>query len=65
MMTLKIKTKDWYEVIDNTIDKYGKEKCEKILNELIKKMKIEIVGWFDANNWTNWKRFNDITNYDW
>ena len=44
MMTLKIKTKDWYGVIDNTIDKYGKEKCEKILNELIKKMKIEIVG---------------------
>lgn len=44
MMTLKLTIKDWYEILDNTVAKYGKENCEKILNELIKKMKIEIVG---------------------
>ena len=44
MTTLKITTKDWYEILDNTVAKYGKEKCDKILNELIIKFKIEIVG---------------------
>lgn len=44
MMTLKIKTRDWYEILDNTVAKYGKDNCEKILNELIRKFKIEIVG---------------------
>jgi hypothetical protein len=44
MMKLKITTKDWYKILDNTVEKYGKENCEKILNELIRKFKIEIVG---------------------
>lgn len=44
MMTLKLTIKDWYEILDNTVVKYGKENCEKILNELIRKFKIEIVG---------------------
>lgn len=43
-MTLKIKTKDWYKILDNTTARYGQKDCEKILNDLIKKMKIEIVG---------------------
>ena len=44
MVALKIKTKDWYEILYNTVAKHGKDNCEKILNELIRKFKIEIVG---------------------
>lgn len=44
MMTLKLTYENWEKIKKNTIAKYGIEGYKFIVNELNKKMNIEIVG---------------------
>ena len=44
MMTLKITHENWEKIKKNTIYKYGIEGYKFMVNELNKKMSIEIVG---------------------